>query len=469
MATEVLMPRQGQSVESCLILAWKKNVGERVAKGDTLCEVETDKATFEIEAGTAGVLLAQLFKEGDDVPVLTPIAYIGETGEKIPSSAGAAATSAPNAPAPAASGKDTKAAEPAPDESPSQPAARTSRATPTAATEPGSATDVSGSVSPRARKLARAKGVRLEEAHGSGPGGRIIERDIEKVLGSREPMTPAAISDFLGATQTASPGAGTGPGDRIGAKDLQAGTASGTPSRSETTPRPEEQVTERPVKGIRKLIAERMHASLRDTAQLTMSASADARALLSYRKRLKASADETLSAVTINDLVLFATARMLARHPEINAHMSADMIREFRQVHLGFAVDTPRGLMVPVIRDAHLLTLVQLSVKAKLLGQACLAGNISPDDLSGATCTVSNLGNLGVESFTPVLNPPQVAILGVCAIQPKPVMNGDEVQFVPSIGLSITIDHRAVDGAPGARFLQDVAAAIRDIDLTLAL
>ncbi|HUX13354.1 MAG TPA: dihydrolipoamide acetyltransferase family protein [Spirochaetia bacterium] len=454
MATEVLMPRQGQSVESCLILAWKKNVGESVAKGDAICEVETDKATFEVEAGAAGVLLARLFKEGDDVPVLTPIAYIGQPGEKVPSGAGAAGSSLPN---PTAS----EAVAPPSSKPRGEPAASASRAAAGEIAEPEQRPATSRTISPRARNLAQAKGVKVEEAHGSGPGGRIIERDIKKVLESREPMTPAAISDFLGSAEAGTPGAGTGPGGRIGTKDLNAQT----PAAAAV----EGQITERPVKGIRKLIAERMHASLRDTAQLTMSASADARAMLSYRKRLKGSAVETLAAVTINDLVLFAVARTLARHPEMNAHMAADMIREFRAVHLGFAVDTPRGLIVPVIRDAHLMTLTQLSAEAKLLSQACLAGNVGPDDLAGATFTVSNLGNLGVESFTPVLNPPQVAILGVCAIQPKPVMNGEEVQFVPSIGLSITIDHRAVDGAPGARFLQDLAAAIRDIDLTLAL
>ncbi len=463
MATEILMPRQGQSVESCLILSWKKSVGEAVAKGESICEVETDKATFEVEAPEDGVLLARLFEEGDDVPVLTPIAYIGEKGEKVPEASGQGAGKAS-----AAAGKTEEAAPPAEARARAQAQAQapeSSQPRPAAAATAGT-----NGISPRARNLAQSKGVRVDELSGSGPGGRIIERDVQKVLGTREPMTPAAIESHLKSSKTVAGAEGTGPGGRISAQDLAAGeSAAPAAAARPASAGPETPPTERPVKGIRKLIAERMHASLRDTAQLTMSSSADARALLSYRKRLKASTEQSLAAITINDLVLFATARTLKRHPAINAHMTGEAIREFHQVHLGFAVDTPRGLMVPVIRNADRLTLVELSAEAKRLGRACLEGNASPDDLAGGTFTVTNLGNLGIESFTPVLNPPQVAILGVCSVQPKPVMEGDEVQFVSSIGLSLTIDHRAVDGAPGARFLQDVAASIRDIDLTLAL
>ncbi len=464
MATEVLMPRQGQSVESCLILAWKKTEGDTISKGDVICEVETDKATFEVEAPADGTVLRTLFAEGDDVPVLTPIAYIGEPGEAIP------AGSVDSGSEPAA----RESAAPVTSSIAESPAA----VVPTPEPRDVSSTDtVSKHISPRARNLARAKGVREDELSGTGPGGRIIERDVQAALGTREPMTPAAIAQYLGAGRPSGtpPQSGEGPGGRLTRRDIESGQNQATetgkpPARTSTASSgPSAPPTERPVKGIRKLIAERMHASLRDTAQLTMTASADARSILAYRRRLKASdPDNGLTGITINDLVHFAVAKVLLRHPEMNATLIDEVIREYGEVHLGFAVDTPRGLMVPVIRNAQSLSLKEISDEAKRLGAACLQGNIDPVDLSGATFTVTNLGNLGIETFTPVLNAPQVGILGVCAVQPKPVMKDENVEFVPSIGLSLTIDHRAVDGAPGARFLQSVSVALRDIDLTLA-
>ncbi len=220
---------------------------------------------------------------------------------------------------------------------------------------------------------------------------------------------------------------------------------------------------------MRKVIAERMLASLQTTAQLTLNASADARGILAFRKRLKASPDSFgLQQVTINDLVLFAVARTLPHHPDLNAHFSGDTLTKFKAVHLGLAVDTPRGLMVPVIRNAHQLSLKQISQEAKRLAAACQERRVTPDELSGGTFTVTNLGSLGIESFTPVLNPPEVAILGVSAISLKAVEIDGDVQFVPHLGLSLTINHQVVDGAPGARFLQALAQGLKDIDLLLA-
>lgn len=219
---------------------------------------------------------------------------------------------------------------------------------------------------------------------------------------------------------------------------------------------------------MRKVIAERMLQSLQTTAQLTLHASADARALQALRKRIKESPEAMgVRGVTINDLVLFAVARTLLAFPGLNALFTGAEIHQYRTVHLGIAVDTPRGLMVPVVRNAEMLSLRQLSAEAKRLATACLESKITPDELTGGTFTVTNLGAFGVESFTPVLNPPQVAILGVCNIQPKPTEVGDKVKFVPHIGLSLTINHQVVDGAPAARFLQALGQAIATIDLLL--
>jgi pyruvate dehydrogenase E2 component (dihydrolipoamide acetyltransferase) len=223
-----------------------------------------------------------------------------------------------------------------------------------------------------------------------------------------------------------------------------------------------------PVRGIRKLVAERMHASLQNTAQLTHNTSADARSVLDYRRKCKAAPEDAgVGGISINDIVLHATVKTLAEFPELNAHWLGDRIIRFENVHLGLAVDTERGLMVPVIRHANLMSLAQLSLEAKRLAAACMNGNVDPDALRGGTFTVTNLGALGIESFTPVLNAPEVGILGVCAIQPKPVISDSEVGFVPHMGLSLTFDHCAVDGAPAARFLASLRTRLAAFERTL--
>jgi pyruvate dehydrogenase E2 component (dihydrolipoamide acetyltransferase) len=225
-----------------------------------------------------------------------------------------------------------------------------------------------------------------------------------------------------------------------------------------------------PLKGTRKVIAARMLESMQTTAQLTLNTAADARALLAYRERLKASPEALgLQKVTINDLILFVTARTLLQFPELNTLFQGDTITRHKSVHLGFAVDTPRGLIVPVIRSAHRLSLRQLAAEARRLSQACLDSTVKPDEISGGTFTVTNLGSLGIESFTPILNPPQVAILGVSAITLRPVEVEGSVTFVKHLGLSLTINHQVVDGAPAARFLQALTGNLTNLDIMLAL
>ena len=460
MAKEVLMPKFGQSVESSVILEWKKNEGDRVELGESICEIETDKATFEVEAGDAGTLLKILAKEGDDVPVLTPIAMIGDPGEtvEVPSieTAGADAAAPPTTTTPVAEETTVSAAKPTP--------------TPGSTIEAGAAVAIGRMrISPRARTLAGRKGVDPSQITGSGPSGRIIERDVRGYLEDRQPLTPAART-ARGATGKDVPAEGTGIGGRVVAADLAPETGSAAPAAAPAAQPAEQPSTEIPVKGIRRLIAERMLHSLQSTAQLTMTASADATRMTEYRSRLKSSPEAYgLQKATINDLILCAVAKTLPEFKECNAHFLGDKIAQFEHVHLAFAVDTPRGLMVPVIRNAHRLMLREVSAEASRLRAACMQGDINPDELTGGTFTVTNLGILGIETFTPILNPPQAAILGVCAIQPKPVQKGQEVAFVPSMNLSLTINHQAVDGAPGARFLNALCEAVANIDLIVAL
>ncbi len=454
MAEEILMPRQGNTVESCILLEWRIKEGEEVSAGDIVCEVETDKAAFEVESDFSGTVLKLLHEEGEDVPVLEPIAVIGEPGEDISEYDVKSTATSPEA-AEAAPVKE-------PEEEPAAPAPRQPEVTRATGGDGGIL-----AISPRAKNLAEVKGVDFSAIQGSGPGGRIIERDIQRVLGESEPLTPAAIEERIKRGKAAPP-AGTGIGGRVTAEDVRGyqPTAVRGPAAEMEFPGP---TAEKPVKGVRKLIAERMHSSLQSTAQLTLDSSADARSLLSYRKKLKQSPEDLeLHDITINDILMYTTVKTLLRYPPMNAHFLGEKIVEFRHVHLGFAVDTPRGLMVPVIRFADRLSLRELSAESKRLSEVCQAGNINPDELQGGTFTVTNLGALGIESFTPVLNPPQVGILGVNAIQPKPVMQDEDVNFIPHIGFSLTINHQGVDGAPAARFLKDLCRDVANFELMLA-
>jgi len=446
MATVVVMPKQGQTVESCVIAAWKKQKGDQVAEGEVLCEVETDKALVEVISPASGMLLDLFFQEGADVLVLTNIAAIGEPGEDVSSfrpdgavgdAAGIGETSAVAIGQPEATTAPVAAVVPA-------------------ATLPGGR----AAISPRARNLAEKKDLDFASLPGTGPGGRIIERDVQAVLAQRSKMTPLAKT-MVAKGDFGAPPQGSGVGGRVTSKDLIPTAAA---------PALADEMEAIPLKGVRRVIAGRMLESVQTTAQLTLNVSADARALLAYRQRLKAS-DEVLGVqkITINDLILLAVSRTLPLYPEVNALFMDNTIYQYKNVHLAVAVDTPRGLVVPVMRHAHTLSLKQISEQAKRLANGAMDGSVSPDALTGGTFTVTNLGSLGIESFTPILNPPQVAILGVGNINLKPVEVGGKVEFIPHLGLSLTINHQVVDGAPAARFLQTLSQRLAAIDLTVAL
>jgi pyruvate dehydrogenase E2 component (dihydrolipoamide acetyltransferase) len=455
MATAVIMPRQGQTVESCLISGWKKQAGDQVSEGEIICEIETDKALLEVESPASGTLLELFFEVGDDVPVLTNIAVIGDAGEDVSSfrpdgaAADEAETALPAAPEPAAAEAPAPAAAPAPQ----------------AQTLDGGRL----AISPRARKLADSKSLDITVLQGSGPGGRIIERDVQAALLAMPKMTPLAKS-MVGTGEFSAPAQGSGVSGRIMSDDLSPAGAEAMQAVPAITSSLVDDVEVVQVKGVRKVIAERMWQSLQETAQLTLNAPADASALLAYRKRLKAS-DESmgLQKVTINDLILLAVSRTLPEFPEVNALFTDNTISKYKNVHLAVAVDTPRGLVVPVIRNAQALSLKQIAMEAKRLATGAMDGSVSPDELTGGTFTVTNLGSLGIESFTPILNPPQVGILGVGNINLKPVQAGSEVEFVPHISLSLTINHQVVDGAPAARFLQTLSQRLAELELLLAL
>ncbi len=422
MAKLVLMPQLGISEESALLSAWHVKKGDAVKEGDKLFTLETGKATFDVQAETGGTVLEILVEEGDEVPIQTPVCVVGEPGEsyELPGSTQAAAQPVPEAkPEPAA---------------PAVPAAEVFKA---AQTEGGRV-----KISPRARRLAEETGVSPAEVTPTGPEGRIIARDIERYIdeGGRQ----AAIQPAPQAAEAPAPKA---------------------PAAPEAAPAA---FVDEPLSRMRKIIAENMHASLTQMAQLTLHTSFDASSLLSYRKLMKDSGLEEFASISVNDMILYAVAKTLPAFPDLNAHLLGDTLRKFRAVNLGFACDTDRGLYVPVIENAEKMSLLALSKEAKALASACRAGNIAPSKLTGGTFTVSNLGALGIEGFTPVINPPQTGILGVGALQTRVREENGALVAYQAIPLSLTFDHRALDGAPAARFLKALADNLANFQLLLA-
>lgn len=418
MATAIIMPRQGQSVESCIITTWAKKVGEAVQEGDVLFSYETDKSSFDEPSPVSGTLLAILKEEGDEVPCLENVCIIGEAGEDISSLVGEAA------PAAAASVEEVKSQV----------------ATPAAAPAATVVSVPAGEkISPRAKNLAEKTGADLSRATATGPDGRIIERDVQAVLDA----------GYMKAEETV--------------------------SVTETAVVPVAPVAEAPayedvkLPNIRKVIAKSMHASLANSAQLTLNTSFDATKIMAYRASLKNAAEKMgLTNITLNDIVLFAVSRTLPEFKDMNAHFLGDSMRYFKDVHLGIAVDTDRGLMVPTVKNANHMSLNELALNSKQVISEAQGGSISPDKLQGASFTVTNLGSMGIESFTPVLNPPQVGILGVCTITRRIRSVGGQDVSYPAMGLSLTFDHQAIDGAPAAKFLKALCNNLENFDLLLA-
>ena len=428
MATVVIMPKQGQSVESCILTEFKKKKGDSVAVGDILFSYETDKASFEEAAQVAGTVLDVFFDNGDEIPVLTNVMVIGNEGESTAEFRPGGETAAPaETPAPAPASAPTGASSP---------------------------------VSPRAKMLAAKEAVNASALAGSGPHGRVIERDVKAALEAAPKTTPLAKA-IMKETGAPLPEAGSGLAGMAKGADVGALKNHVYSSDSEI----------KPLSNMRKLIAKAMHASLQNSAQLTHHLGADARRVLALREKVKKAMENGYPTnITLNDMVCLAVIKALKKFPQVNAHFLGDSTRNFSKVHLGLAVDTERGLMVPVVKNADDLSIQGLSNQLKEVANACKKGSIDPDLLSSeaASFTVSNLGNYGVEVFTPVINLPQVAILGVNTIVPRPKnLGGGVYGFVPYMGLSLTYDHRALDGGEATRFVKQIATEIENLDFEL--
>jgi pyruvate dehydrogenase E2 component (dihydrolipoamide acetyltransferase) len=453
MITEVILPKLGQTMEDGVIVEWVKKEGDRVQRGEVLFTVESDKAVLEVEATARGFLRKILVPEGERVPVLKTVALITREADEDISAYGAPGVAvAEPAVEPAA------AAHAVVEAGPERPTGRIF-------------------ASPRARKTAREQGVDLAGVVGTGPQGRIVEQDVLDYLAVQPEPAPPMAEPYPRATPMALRTAdalgvdlatvsGTGISGRIMKADVT------TAAKPAAPPLPEEMAVESiAMSGTRRIIAERMATSHTTTARVTLVTEADATEFVQAREQLKASVTESWGfAPGYNDLLGLIVARALREFPYMNARLSTDgsSIEQLASVNLGMAVDTERGLLVPVIRAADQKGLQAFGTEFRALVERARLGRSLPDDLSGGTFTITNLGMYDIDAFTPIINLPEAAILGVGRILPKAVVREGEIVARQMWTVSLTFDHRLVDGAPAARFLQRIKQLIENPYLLLA-
>jgi len=419
MATKVTMEALSPTMEEGRLVKWLKNEGDAVAKGDVLAEVETDKAVMELVARGAGVLRARLAAEGDTRPVGELLAVIAEKDENIDAIVKKAPAAAPSGPA-------APAVPAVPASSPSS--ASSTVVPPAPVSTPPSHPNGGGRArsSPLARRLASARGLDLGTLQGSGPGGRIIRRDIEA----------AASTELSGAPAPAAA--------RAAAPVVRAAGDS-------------EDV---PLTQIRKTIARRLAESNGPIPTFFLTADFDLTSVRELRARMIAMGDEFK--VSYNDILLKAIATALSQHPEVNAHWLGDSIRRHYRVHLGMAVAVEDGLITPIIADADTKRISEIARESRELAKRARERKLTPEEYTGATCTVSNLGMFGIDEFTAIINPPEVAIFAVGAVADVPVVVDGALAVRTRVRITMSCDHRAVDGATGARFMQTLRRLIEN-------
>jgi pyruvate dehydrogenase E2 component (dihydrolipoamide acetyltransferase) len=406
---EVLMPRLSDTMTEGVIGQWVKQEGDEVRRGDVLAEIETDKATMELEAYDNGVLTKVLVPAGETVPIGRPIALIGEEPGQA-----AAGSAAPPSAAPPSAAEATQPAPPRP-ETPPEPAA------------PGPTAGTAIRTSPLARAIARDHGLDLTTVRGTGPGGRIVRADVEAAVAAHD-TAPAAPS-------SAAPAPAAAPG--------VAPVATAT-----------DDVEEIPLTAVRRVTARRLAEST-TVPHFDLTTVVDAGALLAFRAQV----NERLAPgprVSVTDLLVRACAVTLREYPQLNSSWGEDKILRHRRVHIGVAVALDEGLIVPVVRDADRKSVGEISAEIRALAERARAGRLSPDEFTGGTFTISNLGMYGIDHFTAVLNPPEAAILAVGSTTPEPVVRDGVVVPGTTMRLTLSIDHRVSDGAVGAAFLREL-------------
>jgi len=456
MAVEVIMPKAGSEMEEGEIVQWFKNEGDHVEEGEVLLEIVTDKVNMEVEAEATGTLLKILAQAGDVVPVVQTIAWIGEPGEKIPG----ASESGEVAPAETIIEKKVDY-------------------TPVKEVEK---VDYSGlRATPAARAYARKKGIDLSKVKGSGPKGRIHKDDVlDYKLNSKIKISPLAerIAKIEGINTESI--VGTGPNGKIMKADIMA-VLHGAPKveaapKAEVAPKapkapkaPNENqwgvVETVPMSPMRKVISKRMSESYFSAPTFVVNVEVDMTELLALRKKVvDAIIEETGKKATVTDFISLAVIKSLMKHPYVNASLSSDEKEMYlhHYVNLSIAVGMDSGLVVPVIKGADKMSLKELVVASKEITTKALNGKLKPDEMADSTFTISNLGMYGVKSFVPIINQPNTAILGVSATVPKPVVYNGEVTVRPIMTLTLTADHRVVDGLEGAKFMKTLKEAIEN-------
>lgn len=402
MAAEAYMPKFGLTMTEGTIQKWFKAEGDTIKAGESLFEVETEKVLYEVESPASGTVAKLLYPLEATVAVGLPVAIIAEAGENVAEVAAKYGGGAPKA-APAVS---VAAA----------PAATTAAATATASAPSASGRREGAPVTPAARKLAQEHNVDLSRVTGTGPGGRVTREDVEKAI-SEAATAPAPVAAPAATPASAAPVA-----------------------------------TSAPLRGMRKVIAERMHKSLQGSAQLTITTEVDVTQLIDRRQEVQREFNATYT-----DFIIQACAHALKQHPRMNAALEGDTLKTQEHISVGVAVALEEGLIVPVIRNTDKKSLKDIAQEARGLAEKARTGKLTLEEVSGGTFTVSNLGMYGVDGFTPILNAPQTGILGVGRIVEKPVIYRGEIAKRSMIVLSLTFDHRVIDGAPAGAFLQTVA------------
>ena len=456
MAVEVIMPKAGSEMEEGEIVQWFKNEGDHVEEGEVLLEIVTDKVNMEVEAEATGTLLKILAQAGDVVPVVKTIAWIGEPGEKIPG----ASESGEVAPAETVIEKKVDY-------------------TPVKEVEK---VDYSGlRATPAARAYARKKGIDLSKVKGSGPKGRIHKDDVlDYKLNSKVKISPLAerIAKIEGINTESI--VGTGPNGKIMKADIMAvlhgvqkaeaaPKAEVAPKAAKAPKAPNENqwgvVETVPMSPMRKVISKRMSESYFSAPTFVVNVEVDMTELLALRKKVvDAIIEETGKKATVTDFISLAVIKSLMKHPYVNASLSSDEKEMYlhHYVNLSIAVGMDSGLVVPVIKGADKMSLKELVVASKEITTKALAGKLKPDEMADSTFTISNLGMYGVKSFVPIINQPNTAILGVSATVQKPVVFNGEVTVRPIMTLTLTADHRVVDGLEGAKFMKTLKEAIEN-------
>lgn len=442
MATKVYMEALSPTMEEGQVVKWLKAEGDAVAEGDVLAEIETDKATMELVARGEGVLRRVFAGEGAVMPVGEVIGVVASADEDISALEAAAESGAAGAPAPEAGGQPADAGAVPPAGVADSPASAEATATPSASAQPASPADgPPGRVkaSPVARRLAVESDLDIGAVAGSGPGGRIVKRDVEAAVA--QGLRPAAVAPA------------PGPAPALPPVPVDAGPG----------------FADVPLSQMRKTVARRLAESLGPVPHFYLTVDVDMKRALAARARVNALlAERQEGKASLNDLVIKAAAAALVRHPACNAWWQGDSVRRFDRVHMGVAVAVPDGLITPVVRDAHAKGLGRIGQEIRELAARAREKKLRPEEYTGSTFSISNLGMFGIEEFTAVINPPEACILAVGAVEDRPVARDGQVVVRPRMRVTMSCDHRVVDGAEGASFLSTLKTFLEEPAAILA-